>query len=105
MRGTKHANDATAKRIRRQLRQLLEDPDECLPTMTWKGRLSWGRKDPVTKTLQNLRKIVANKDDVKWLSKRMLAKRGDPVGKALAGSLHAAHDAVSYTHLSCRRRS
>ncbi len=92
MRGTKHANDATAKRIRRQLRQLLEDPDECLPTMTWKGRLSWGRKDPVTKTLQNLRKIVAKKDDVKWLSKRMLAKRGDPVGKALAGSLHAAHD-------------
>ena len=93
MRGTKHANDATAKRIRRQLRQLLEAPDECLPTMTWKGRLSWGRKDPVTKTLQNLRKIVAKKDDVKWLSKRMLAKRGDPVGKALAGSLHAAHDA------------
>ena len=92
MRGTKHANDATAKRIRRQLRQLLEDPDECLPTMTWKGRLSWGRKDPVTKTLQNLRKIVAKKDDVKWLSKRMLAKRGDPVGKALAGSLLAAHD-------------
>ena len=92
MRGTKHANDATAKRIRRQLGRLLEDPDECLPTMTWKGRLSWGRKDPVTKTLQNLRKIVAKKDDVKWLSKRMLAKRGDPVGKALAGSLHAAHD-------------
>ena len=92
MRGTKHANDATAKRIRRQFRLLLEDPDECLPTMTWKGRLSWGRKDPVTKTLQNLRKIVAKKDDVKWLSKRMLAKRGDPVGKALAGSLHAAHD-------------
>ena len=92
MRGTKHANDATAKRIRRQLGRLLEDPDECLPTMTWKGRLSWGRKDPVTKTLQNLRKIVTKKDDVKWLSKRMLAKRGDPVGKALAGSLHAAHD-------------
>jgi hypothetical protein len=60
--------------------------------MTWKGRLSWGRKDPVSKTLQNLRKIVTKKDDVKWLSKRMLAKRGDPVGKALAGSLHAAHD-------------
>ena len=92
MRGTKHANDATAKRIRRQLGRLLEDPDECLPTMTWKGRLSWGRKDPVSKTLQNLRKIVTKKDDVKWLSKRMLAKRGDPVGKALAGSLHAAHD-------------
>jgi len=92
MRGTKHANDATAKRIRRQLGRLLEDPDECLPTMTWKGRLSWGRKDPVSKTLQSLRKIVTKKDDVKWLSKRMLAKRGDPVGKALAGSLHAAHD-------------
>ena len=92
MRGTKHANDATAKRLGRQLRQLLDDPDSYLPTMTWKGRLSWGRKDPVTKTLQDLKKIVAKKDDVKWLSKRMLAKRGDPVGKALAGSLHAAHD-------------
>ena len=92
MRGTKHANDATAKRLSRQLRQLLDDPDKYLPAMTWKGRLSWGRKDPVTKTLQDLRKIVAKKDDMKWLSKRMLAKRGDPVGKALAGSLHAAHD-------------
>ena len=30
MRGTKHANDATAKRLGRQLRQLLEDPDACL---------------------------------------------------------------------------
>ena len=59
--------------------------------MTWKGRLSWGRRDPVTKTLQNLKKIVAKKDDLKWLSKRMLAKRGDPVGKALAG-FDAAHD-------------
>ena len=92
MRGTKHANDATAKRLNRQLRQLLDDPDAYLPEMTWKGRLSWGRRDPVTKTLQNLKKIVAKKDDLKWLSKRMLAKRGDPVGKALAGSLHAAHD-------------
>tara|TARA_X000000950_G_scaffold287819_1_gene401817 strand:+ start:3833 stop:5536 length:1704 start_codon:yes stop_codon:yes gene_type:complete len=92
MRGTKHANDATAKRLGRQLRQLLEDPNAYLPDMTWKGRLSWGRRDPVTKTLLNLKKIVAKKDDVKWLSKRMLAKRGDPVGKAFAGSLHAAHD-------------
>ena len=54
MRGTKHANDATAKRLKRQLRQLLDDPHAYLPTMTWKGRLSWGRKDPVTKTLQDL---------------------------------------------------
>ena len=92
MRGTKHANDATAKRLGRQLRHLLEDPNAYLPEMTWKGRLSWGRRDPVTKTLLDLKKIVAKKDDVKWLSKRMLAKRGDPVGKAFAGSLHAAHD-------------
>jgi hypothetical protein len=52
MRGTKHANDATAKRLGRNLRVLLEDPDACLPTMTWKGRLSWGRKDPVSKNAQ-----------------------------------------------------
>ncbi len=92
MRGTKHANDATAKRLGRQLGQLLEDPSACLPKMTWKGRLSWGRRDPVTKTLQDLKKIIAKKNDLRWLSKRMLAKRGNPVGKALAGSLHAAHD-------------
>jgi hypothetical protein len=92
MRGTKHANEATANRIKRELAQLLEDPEEKLPTMMWKGRLRWGRTDPVTKTLSELKTIIKKKNDVRWLGKRMMAKRGDPVAKAFAGSLHAAHD-------------
>ncbi|MDG1537197.1 MAG: hypothetical protein P8Q85_01425, partial [Candidatus Poseidoniaceae archaeon] len=92
MRGTKHANEATANRIKRELAQLLEDPEEKLPTMLWKGRLRWGRTDPVTKTLNELKTIIKKKNDVRWLGKRMMAKRGDPVAKAFAGSLHAAHD-------------
>ena len=92
MRGTKHANEATANRIKRELAQLLEDPEEKLPTMLWKGRLRWGRTDPVTKTLRELKTIIKKKNDVRWLGKRMMTKRGDPVAKAFAGSLHAAHD-------------
>jgi hypothetical protein len=92
MRGTKQANEATANRIKRELAQLLEDPESKLPQMTWKGRLRWGRVDPVTKTLNELRKIIKKKNDVRWLNKRMMAKRGDPVAKAFAGSLHACHD-------------
>ena len=45
MRGTKQANEATANRIKRELAQLLEDPESKLPQMTWKGRLRWGRVD------------------------------------------------------------
>jgi len=92
MRGTKQANEATANRIKRELAQLLEDPESKLPQMTWKGRLRWGRVDPVTKTLKELRKIIKKKNDVRWLNKRMMSKRGDPVAKAFAGSLHATHD-------------
>ena len=92
MRGTKQANEATANRIKRELAQLLEDPESKLPQMMWKGRLRWGRMDPVTKTLNELRKIIKKKNDVRWLNKRMMSKRGDPVAKAFAGSLHACHD-------------
>jgi hypothetical protein len=60
--------------------------------MLWKGKMRWGRTDPVTKTLKELDKIIKKKYDTKWLSKRMMAKRGDPVAKAFAGSIHACHD-------------
>ena len=60
--------------------------------MLWKGKMRWGRTDPVTKTLKELDKIISKKYDTKWLSKRMMAKRSDPVAKAFAGSLHACHD-------------
>ena len=61
MRGTKHANEATANRIKRELAQLLESPAEKLPQMMWKGRLRWGRTDPVTKTMNELNKIIKKK--------------------------------------------
>jgi hypothetical protein len=92
MRGTKHANEATANKLKRELAKLLENPRAHLPVMTWKGRLRWGRVDPVTKTMKSLEMILRKKDNIAYLSKRMMAKRGDPVAKAFAGSLHAAHD-------------
>ena len=92
LRGTKHANEATAKKLKKDLSKLLENPNAHLPEMLWKGKMRWGRTDPVTKTLKELDKIISKKYDTKWLSKRMMAKRGDPVAKAFAGSLHACHD-------------
>ncbi|MAJ01904.1 MAG: hypothetical protein CMA10_05820 [Euryarchaeota archaeon] len=92
MRGTKQANEATAKKLARQLHQFHEHPRSHLPAMTFQGKLSWGRTDPVTKTLREIERIIKKKDDLGWLTKRMMAKRGDPVAKAFAGSLHASHD-------------
>ncbi|MDG1551471.1 MAG: hypothetical protein P8Q95_07080, partial [Candidatus Poseidoniaceae archaeon] len=92
MRGTKHANEATVKKITKELSRLLENPRSHLPAMTWSGKLRWGRTDSVTKTLRELERVISKKNDVKWLGKRMMAKRGDPVAKAFAGSLHACHD-------------
>ncbi len=92
MRGTKQANSDTQKRLRKNLDRLLEEGEQLLPAMTWNGKLKWGRTDPVTKTLRELRKILDKRHDTRWLAKRMMAKRGDGVGKAFAGSLLAAHD-------------
>ena len=92
MRGTKQANLDTQKRLRKNLDKLLEEGEALLPIMTWTGKLKWGRTDPVTKTLRDLRKVLDRRHDKKWLAKRMMAKRGDDVGKALAGSLMAAHE-------------
>ena len=92
MRGTKQANEATAKKLARDLGQFRENPRSHLPAMEFSGKLRWDRTDPVTKTLSELEKIIKKKDDLRWLSKRMMSKRGDDVAKAFAGSLHAAHD-------------
>ena len=92
MRGTKQANEATAKKLARELGQFKENPRAHLPAMTFSGKLRWGRTDPVTKTLAEIERIIKKKDDLKWLQKRMMAKRGDDVAKAFAGSLHASHD-------------
>jgi len=110
MRGTKQANLDTQKRLRKNLDTLLEEGESLLPVMTWTGKLKWGRTDPVTKTLRDLRKVLDKRHDRKWLAKRMMAKRGDDVGKALAGSLMAAHDedislVGNYSHQSFGKAS
>ena len=110
MRGTKQANLDTQKRLRKNLDRLLEEGEMLLPAMTWTGKLKWGRTDPVTKTLLQLRKIFDKRNDKKWLGKRMMAKRGDAVGKALAGSLVAAHEedislVGNYSHQSFGKAS
>ncbi len=110
MRGTKQANIDTQKRLRKNLDRLLEEGETLIPAMTWTGKLKWGRTDPVTKTLRDLRKVLDKRNDRKWLAKRMMAKRGDDVGKALAGSLMAAHDedislVGNYSHQSFGKAS
>ena len=92
MRGTKQANKDTQKRLRKNLDRLLEEGETLLPAMVWEGRMSWGRTDPVTKTLRELNRILDRRHDKKYLAKRMMAKRGDAVAKAFAGSMMAAHD-------------
>ena len=60
LRGTKHANEATAKKLKKDLTKLLDNPNAHLPEMLWKGKMRWGgRTDPVTKTLKELDKIIS----------------------------------------------
>ena len=61
MRGTKQANEATAKKLAKELGQFRENPRSHLPAMEFSGRLRWGRTDPVTKTLSEIEKIIKKK--------------------------------------------
>ena len=91
MRGTKHANEDTAKRLRRNLDRLLEHPERALPELRGSIRRGW-RRDPIERTMKEIDQVVQRRSDTAWLKKRMLARRGDHIAKALAGSFHAAHD-------------
>ena len=92
MRGTKQANKDTQNRLRKNLDRLLSEGEALLPEVTWNGKISWRKGDPVKKTIKEIQKVLDNRHNQKWLSKRMMAKRGDPLAKAWAGSLSAAHD-------------
>ena len=91
MRGTKHANEDTAKRLRRNLDRLLEEPERALPSLAGSIRRGW-RRDPIERTMKEIDQVVQRRGDTAWLKKRMMARRGDHIAKALAGSFHAAHD-------------
>lgn len=92
MRGTKQANKNVQQRLMRSLDLLMDSPKEYLPQMQWKGRLSWGRRDPVSKSLNAIDKVLAKRHDRAWLNRRMMRKGGDQVAKAWAGALSAAYD-------------
>ncbi|MBJ84233.1 MAG: hypothetical protein CMB52_01775 [Euryarchaeota archaeon] len=89
-RGTKRASEGVLKRLEKNLAALLEDPHARMPTIAY--TIKRARKDPVQRSLKECAKVIAKKNDRKWLSKRMSRNRGDGVARALAGSLHAAHD-------------
>mgnify|MGYP001284264001 FL=1 len=98
-RGTKRASAGVLKRLEKNLSVLLDDPHSVMPVVAYstdRGLLSWlrrlFRKDPVKKSLNECGNVIARKNDCKWLSKRMTKKIGDLPARALAGSLHAAHD-------------
>ena len=89
-RGTKRASEGVRKRLEKNLAALLEDPHARMPTVAY--TIKQARKDPVQRSLKECAKVIAKKNDRKWLGKRMMRRRGDGVARALAGSLHAAHD-------------
>ncbi len=89
-RGTKRASEGVRKRLEKNLAALLEDPHARMPTVAYTVKRA--RKDPVQRSLKECAKVIAKKNDRKWLGKRMMRRRGDGVARALAGSLHAAHD-------------
>ena len=89
-RGTKRASEGVRKRLEKNLAALLEDPHARMPTVAYTVKRA--RKDPVQRSLKECAKVIVKKNDRKWLGKRMMRRRGDGVARALAGSLHAAHD-------------
>ncbi len=89
-RGTKRPSAGVLKRLEKNLSELLDDPHAMMPVVAYTAKRV--RKDPLQRSLKECAKVIARKNDLKWLGKRMVRRRGDPVACALAGSLHAAHD-------------
>lgn len=89
-RGTKRASAGVLKKLERNLSELLDDPAAILPLADYVVRRL--RKDPVQRSLRECVRVIAKKNDRRWLGKRMVKRGGDGVARALAGSLHAAHD-------------
>jgi hypothetical protein len=89
-RGTKRASAGVRKKLEKNLSELLDNPGSMLPIADYVVRRA--RKDPVQKSLRECNKVIVKKNDRRWLGKKMVKRRGDSVARALAGSLHAAHD-------------
>lgn len=92
MRGTKQASKDVKQRLKKNLANLIETPELLLPRYDGPVRVKWGRKSEVYSTLQEINKVIDNRFDRKWLSKRMMSKRGDAVAKAWSGAMLAAQE-------------
>ena len=92
MRGTKQASKDVKQRLKKNLAELRESPESLLPVYNGPKRIKWGRKSPVYSTLEEINKIIDNRFEKKWLSKRTMSKRGDTVAKAWAGAMLAAQE-------------
>ncbi len=92
MRGTKKASGSVVKRLRRNLNVLLEEPESILPEVTGPTSRGFGRRDKMRACLKEIQRVILNREDRKWLHRRMAARKGDLVARALAGSMAAAHE-------------
>ncbi len=88
VRGIKKASKEIQQRLDKNLETLLEDPESFLPE--FRCELGKPRRDMVAMTLRDVDYVSQKRHDRRWLSKRMVKRRGDIVCRALAGSLLAA---------------
>ena len=75
VRGIKQASKEIQKRLERNLEKLLEDPEVILPTIDAELGRPW--KDPMAYTLRSIDIVSAKRYNKRWLSKKMVKRRGD----------------------------
>ena len=90
VRGIKQASKEIQKRLARNLEALLENPEIILPRIDTDLGRPW--RDPMAYTLRSIDIVSAKRHNTRWLSKKMVKRRGDGVSRALAGSLLAASE-------------
>ena len=95
VRGIKKASKQIQQRIDRNLETLLDNPEVFVPDI--ECELGKPRRDMLAATLRDVDTISKKRHDRRWLGKRMGKRRGDVVGRALAGSLLAAGEADTST--------
>ena len=95
VRGIKKASKQIQQRIDRNLETLLDNPEVFVPDL--ECELGKPRRDMLAATMKDIDAISKKRHDRRWLSKRMVKRRGDVVGRALAGSLLAAGEADTST--------
>ncbi len=100
MRGIKKASESIQKRLLRNLERMLDEPAHIIPDKAADGR--WPRRDPLVRTIKEVKHIIEKRNDRKWLRRRMVRRRGDNVAQALAGTMLAAneeeHETVAIFH-------